>query len=235
MTQAADIPEDAVVMNVWGMEAGYLDQYVSQFPAGKYGWMVMFATGEEGGTGMPMPSFLIYSIKENAISGVYNVTRGNIDLESCYINTNGTEAGCIMATDAEVRIQFVAYDDDKAAQGGYRYGYYTGQFRLVGEDGNTYVGKFMEQFCNSYNYSTAGSSIRDHKGMWDEDPDYVVPDDGGQGGGQGEGGQGEGGQGDKDALDQIEVSQGMSKVLVDGVLYIVRQGAIYTATGVRVK
>ncbi len=74
----------------------------------------------------------------------------------------------------EVRIQFVAYDDDKAAQGG-------------------------------------------------------------QGGGQGEGGQGEGGQGDKDALDQIEVSQGMSKVLVDGVLYIVRQGAIYTATGVRVK
>lgn len=234
-TTAPDIPEDAVVMNVWGMEAGYLDQYVSQFPAGKYGWMVMFATGEEGGTGMPMPSFLIYTVKENAISGVYNVTRGNIDLESCYINTNGTEAGCIMATDAEVRIQFVAYDDDKAAQGGYRYGYYTGQFRLVGEDGNTYVGKFMEQFCNSYNYSTAGSSIRDHKGMWDEDPDYVVPDDGGQGGGQGEGGQGEGGQGDKDALDQIEVGQGMSKVLVDGVLYIVRQGAIYTATGVRVK
>ena len=119
-----------------------------------------------------------------------------------------------MATDAEVRIQFVAYDDDKAEQGGYRYGYYTGQFRLVGEDGNTYVGKFMETFCNSYNYSTAGSSIRDHKGMWDEDPDYVVPYDG---------------------IEQIEAGESMNKVLMNGELYIVREGAIYTVTGVRVK
>lgn len=220
VTKAADIPENAIVMNVWGMEAGYLDQYVSQFPTGKFGWMVMFATGVEGGTGMPMPYLLIYTNKENAISGVYNTTRGNIDIESCYINTNGTQAGCIMATDAEVRIQFVAYDDEKAASG-YRYGYYTGQFRLVGQDGNTYFGKFMELFCNSYNYSTAGASIRDHKGMWDEDPDYVVP--------------GDGGQGDKDGLEQIEVSKGMNKVLMDGTLYIVRDGAIYTVTGVRVK
>lgn len=174
VSKAADIPEDAIVMNVWGMEAGYLDQYVDRFPAGKFGWMVMFATGEEGGTGMPMPFFLIYTEKENAISGVYNVTRGNIDIESCYINTNGTQAGCIPATDAEVRLQFVGYDDDKAASG-YRYGYYTGQFRMVCTDGNTYVGKFMELFCNSFNYSTAGASIRDHKGMWDEDPDYIVP------------------------------------------------------------
>lgn len=48
VTKAADIPEDAIVMNVWGMEAGYLDQYVDQFPENQYGWMVMFATGEEG-------------------------------------------------------------------------------------------------------------------------------------------------------------------------------------------
>ena len=215
VSKAADIPEDAIVMNVWGMEAGYLDQYVSQFPAGKYGWMVMFATGEEGGTGMPMPSFLIYTDKEGAISGVYNTTRGNIDLESCYINTNGTQAGCIMATDAEVRLQFVAYDDDKAAQGGYRYGYYTGQFRMVCTDGNTYVGKFMEQFCNSYNYSTAGSSIRDHKGMWDEDPDYIAP------------------QG-------IETVTGnpspvTRKVLINGQILILRDGKAYTLTGQRVE
>ena len=78
------------MLNVWGFEAAYLDTYVDQFPEGQFGWMVMFATGEEGGTGMPMPYFLIYTNKENAISGVYNTTRGNIDLESCYINTNGT-------------------------------------------------------------------------------------------------------------------------------------------------
>ena len=215
VTKAADIPEDAIVMNVWGMEAGYLDQYVSQFPEGKYGWMVMFATGEEGSTGMPMPSFLIYTDKENAISGVYNVTRGNIDLESCYINTNGTQAGCVMATDAEVRLQFVAYDDDKAAQGPYRYGYYTGQFRLVGEDGNTYVGKFMEQFCNSYNYSTAGASIRDHKGMWDEDPDYIAP------------------EGFETA--NANANANAVKVLRDGQILILRGDAVYTISGMRIR
>ena len=214
VTKAADIPEDAVVMNVWGMEAGYLDQYVSQFPAGKYGWMVMFATGEEGGTGMPMPYFLIYTTQENAISGVYNVTRGNIDLESCYINTNNTPAGCIMATDAEVRLQFVAYDDDKAAAGPYRYGYYTGQFRLVGTDGKTYVGKFMEQFCNSFNYSTAGSSIRDHKGMWDEDPDYIAPE----------------------GIERVQHTEsGIQKVIQDGQLFILRDGKRYNVTGGLVK
>ena len=217
VTKAADIPEDAIVMNVWGMEAGYLDQYVDQFPENQYGWMVMFATGEEGGTGMPMPYFLIYTDKENAISGVYNVTRGNIDLESCYINTNGTQAGCIMATDAEVRIQFVAYDDEKAASG-YRYGYYTGQFRLVGEDGNTYVGKFMETFCNSFNYSTAGSSIRDHKGMWDEDPDYIAPEQPHEG------------------LESIQPSaDSIRKVLIDGQIYILRGGAVYNLNGIRIR
>ena len=214
VSKAADIPEDAVVMNVWGMEAGYLDQYTSQFPEGKYGWMVMFATGEEGGTGMPMPTFLIWTDKEGAISGIYNVARGNIDLESCYLNTNGTQAGCVMATDAEVRLQFVAYDDDKAAQGGYRYGYYTGQFRILAEDGKTYVGKFMELFCNSYNYSTAGS-IRDHKGMWDEDPDYIVPFQ------------------DIERVQDSELS--IQKVLIDGQIYIIRENAIYTLQGVRVK
>jgi len=215
VSKATDIPEDAVVMNVWGMDAGYLDQYTDQFPEGKFGWMIMFATGEEGGTGMPMPTFLIWTDKEAAISGVYNVARGNIDLESCYLNTNGTQAGCVMATDAEVRIQFVAYDDDKAAQGGYRYGYYTGQFRIATEDGKTYVGKFMETFCNSYNYSTAGS-IRDHKGMWDEDPDYIAPD--------------------LQGFESIESSEnGVQKVLIDGHLYIIRGEAVYNLNGSRVK
>ena len=217
VTKATDIPEDAIVMNVWGMEAGYLDQYVDQFPENQYGWMVMFATGEEGGTGMPMPYFLIYTTQENAISGVYNVTRGNIDLESCYINTNGTQAGCIMATDAEVRIQFVAYDDEKAASG-YRYGYYTGQFRLVGTDGNTYVGKFMETFCNSFNYSTVGSSIRDHKGMWDEDPDYIAPEQ------------------PQEGLESIRPSaDSIQKVLIDGQIYILRGGAVYNLNGIRIR
>jgi len=77
------------------------------------------------------------------------------------------------------------------------------------------VGKFMEMFCNSYNYSTAGSSIRDHKGMWDEDPDYVVPFQG---------------------IESIQDSElSIQKILIDGNIYIVRENAIYTIQGVRVK
>ena len=104
--------------------------------------MVMLATGEEGGTGYPMPWFLIYTDKQFAISGVYNVARGNIDLESTYINTNGTQAGCIMATDAELRLQFEGYDEEKFEQG-YAYAYYTGSFRIVTTEGKTYVGKIL--------------------------------------------------------------------------------------------
>lgn len=171
VSKGAEIPEDAIVMDVWGMEAAYLDEYVDQFPAGKFGWYITFATDEAAGTGYPMPTFLIYTNKERAISGVYNVARGSIDAESCYINVNGRQADAIMATDAELRLQFDGYDDEKA-ESGYYYGYYTGSFRLVGADGKTYVGKFMEMFCNSYNFSTYASTYRDHVAMWDEDPSY---------------------------------------------------------------
>ena len=171
VSKGAEIPEDAIVMDVWGMEAAYLDEYVDQFPAGKFGWYITFATDEAAGTGYPMPTFLIYTTKERAISGVYNVARGGIDAESCYINVNGRQSDAIMATDAELRLQFDGYDDEKA-ESGYYYGYYTGSFRLVGADGKTYVGKFMEMFCNSYNFSTYASTYRDHVAMWDEDPSY---------------------------------------------------------------
>ena len=211
VSKAADIPEDAIVMDVWGMEAAYLDEYVAQFPAGKYGWYITFATNEAGGTGYPMPTFLIYTDKERAISGVYNVARGGIDAESCYINVNGKQEDAITATDAELRLQFDGYDEEKA-ESGYAYGYYTGSFRLVGSDGKTYVGKFMEMFCNSFNFSTYGT-IRDHVGMYDEDPNALW------------------------GIESIQPSEvSTQKILHNGQLYIVRpNGTIYNATGVRVK
>ncbi len=211
VSKAADIPEDAIVMDVWGMEAAYLDEYTAQFPEGKYGWYITFATNEAGGTGYPMPTFLIYTDKERAISGVYNVARGGIDAESCYINVNGKQADAITATDAELRLQFDGYDEEKA-ESGYAYGYYTGSFRLVGSDGKTYVGKFMEMFCNSFNFSTYGT-IRDHVGMYDEDPNALW------------------------GIESIQPSEvSTQKILHEGQLYIVRpNGTIYNATGIRVK
>ena len=215
VSQGAPIPDDAIKLNVWGMEAAYLDQASGYYQEGKHGWMVMFATGEEGSAGYPMPWFLIYTEKESAISGVYNVARENIDLESTYLNTNGTQAGCIMATDAELRLQFDGFDEEKA-EAGYRYAYYTGKFRLVGEDGKTYVGNFMELFCNSYNWSTYSSAVRDHKGMWDEDPTQQPPQDG---------------------LEDVvlDSDNAVRKVILGGQLYIIRGNAIYNANGLRVR
>lgn len=213
VSKSADIPDDAIVMDVWGMEAAYLDQASGYYQEGLNGWIVTFATGEDGSAGYPMPWFLIYTNKANAISGVYNVARQNLDLESCLLNTNGNQSGFIMATDAEVRLQFDGYDEEKA-EAGYRYGYYTGMFRLVGEDGNTYVGRFMELFCNSFNYSTIGT-IRDHVGMWDEDPDYIPF-----------------------GVENIAVpdAQKATKVLHEGTLYIVLpNGAIINAAGMKVR
>lgn len=214
VAKGADIPEDAIVLEPWAFEAAYLDEASGYYQEGKHGWFIMLATGEENGTGRPAPMFLLYTAKEGAISGSYNVARGNLDLESCYIDVTGKQADAVLATDAEVRLQFDGYDEEYAEQG-YRYGYYTGQFRLVGNDGKTYVGKFMELFCNSYNFSSMSTGVLDHKGMWDEDPDYV-PEQG---------------------IEDIQTPETQAtKIMHNGTLYIVMpDGAIYNATGVRVK
>lgn len=171
VSKAADIPDDAIVMDVWALEAAYLDKNSGYYQEGKNGWFLMFGTGEEGGNGLPSPYFLLYTSMEGAISGVYNVARANIDLESSYIDLTGRQADAVTALDAEVRLQFDGYDEEKA-EAGYRYGYYTGSFRLVGNDGKTYIGKFMELFCNSYTFSSMSTGLLEHKAMWDEDPDY---------------------------------------------------------------
>ena len=68
----------------------------------------------------------------------------------------------------------------------------------------------MEQFCNSYNFSTYGSGIRDHHGMWDED----------------------GQQG----IETIQVPEtGTHKILHEGQLYIIRDSVIYNVSGLRVR
>ncbi len=213
VSQAADIPDDAIVMDVWTIDAAYMDAASGYDAGGRYAWYISLATGEEGGNGLPSPVFMVYSEKQYAISGVYNSARGNIDLVNCGMDMTGKQADAVDAVEAELRLQFDGYDDEKA-QSGYRYGYYTGQFRLVGTDGKTYVGKFMEQYCNSFNFSTYGAVYRDHVGMWDEDPDYVVPFG-------------------------IEDVQGdkvpCTKVLIDGNIYIIRGNAMYNVHGLRVR
>ncbi|MBR4500159.1 MAG: hypothetical protein IKP11_06445 [Paludibacteraceae bacterium] len=152
--------------------------------------------------------FMIYTEKQGAISGVYNLSRGNIDLDNCGIDMTGKQADAVDAVDAELRLQFDGFDEDRLAQG-YAYAYYTGSFRIVGKDGKTYVGKFMEQFCNSFNFSTYDAVYRDHVGMWDEDPQ---------------------------GIENIQVpEEGTHKILHEGQIYIIRDNAIYTIQGTRVR
>ena len=86
----------------------------------------------------------------------------------------------------------------------------------LGEDGNTYVGNFLELFCNSYNWSTYSSSVRDHKGMWDEDPTQQPPQDG---------------------LEDVvlDSDDAVRKVILNGQLYIIRGKAIYNIQGQQVR
>lgn len=209
-TKAADVPEDAVEFDIWAFEAAYLDKNCPYYIEGKHGWFLQFATGEEGNQ-LPAAYFLVYTNKEDAISGVYNVARGNIDLESCYIDNTGKQADATTAVDAEVRLQFDGFDEDYFAQG-YAYGYYTGQFRLVGNDGKTYVAKFMELFCNSYNFSSMSTGLLDHHGMWDEEP---------------------GEQGVENTASDTNTN--VRKVLKDGQLFIIRDGKTFNLQGVLVK
>jgi len=58
------------------------------------------------------------------------------------------------------------------------------------------------------------TGLLDHKGMWDEDPDYTP-------------------QGIESIVLYNETAA--RKVLIDGQLYIIRENAIYTISGARVK
>ncbi len=211
-SKAADIPEDAIVLNVAEFDAFLIDSESQYYQEGVNAWVLQFATGEEGAPGYPIPWFLVYTAQERAISGMYNVSRQNIDLESCLLNTDGKNF--ILGTDAEVRLQFDGYDEERMEQGLCN-GYYTGSFRLVGEDGKTYVGKFMEMMCHSYTFSSYESgNILTHAGMWDEDPSWWQ------------------------SIENIEVpeTQVTTKILHEGALYIVRpNGEIFNMSGQRVK
>jgi hypothetical protein len=87
---------------------------------------------------------------------------------------------------------------------------------MVGQDGKTYVGRFMELQCNSGDYTNfASGNPSNHITLSDEDPDYKP----------------------YQGIENLTVtSDKTEKVLHEGQLYIIRpDGAIYNATGVRVK
>jgi len=57
--------------------------------------------------------------------------------------------------------------------------------------------------------------LLDHKGMWDEDPDYVIPF----------------------GIEEVRLDQAADgqKMIIDGQLLIIRDGKAYNALGIQVK
>ena len=216
VSKAADVPDDAVVLEIADFNAFIIDQnskYAAELPEGKTGWVLIFRSNDGGYAGYPIAWFLVYTDKERAISGVYNTTRGNIDLASCMLipDVDASPSDYIFAEDAEVRLQFDGYDDEKYEEG-YILAYYTGSFRLVDKNGKTYVAKFMEQFCYSGNYDMYESGNASYEGMYEEDPDYY--------------------QGIEEI---VAATPDSKKVLYNGQILIIRDGKAYNMLGTLVK
>ena len=157
--------------------------------------------------------FLVYTNSAAALSGNYNLTRQNLDSESDLIYLSD---GTIQGTESEVRLQFDGYDEVEVSSGySLTQAFYSGSFRLVDENGKTYVGRFMELMCSSGDYTNyASGNPSNHITLYDEDPSYFA------------------GQGIEEI---VAGSQNGKKVLHNGQLLIIRDGKAYNALGTLVK
>ena len=155
--------------------------------------------------------FLVYTNSTYALSGNYNLTRQNLDSESDLIYlTDGT----IQGTDSEVRLQFDGYDEVEITDSyTVTQAFYSGSFRLVDENGKTYIGRFLELMCSSGDYTNyAAGNPSNHITLDDEDPSYF--------------------QGLEEV---VAATPNGKKVLYNNQLLIIRDGKAYNVLGTLVK
>lgn len=212
VTKSAEIPEDAIELEVTGLNAFYIEPSSEFYQEGKNSWILQFGIANSG---YNYAWFLVYTNQTLAISGAYNMTRGNLDDESDLLVLESGDQ--IASTESEVRLTFDGFDEVEVTDSySVTNAFYTGSFRLVDTDGKTYVGRFMELECNSGGFTNYYyQNPVEHITLIDEDPDYDPS------------------LGIEDI--NVESNEGTRKVLIDGQLYIIRENAIYNATGLRVK
>ena len=211
VSKSAEVPEDAIELNVIGLNAYYIEPNTEWYQEGKNGWILQFGLDNAD---YQFAWFLVYTNSTYALSGNYNLTRQNLDSESDLIYlTDGT----IQGTESEVRLQFDGYDEVEVVSGySVTQAYYTGSFRLVDENGKTYIGRFMELMCSSGDFTNyAAGNPSNHITLYDEDPSYFDPTEG---------------------IEEIVAgSQNGKKVLYNGQLLIIRDGKAYNVLGTLVK
>ena len=123
----------------------------------------------------------------------------------------------IQGIDSEVRLQFDGFDEiDVTDTYSVTQAFYTGFFRLVGDDGKTYVGRFMELMCESADFTNYYyGNATNHITLSDEDPDYDPYS-----------------QGIEEIIANTKDGQ---KVLRNGQLLIIRDGKAFNALGAQIK
>ena len=208
VTKSAEVPEDAIELNVIGLNAYYIEPNTKWYQEGKNGWILQFGLDNAG---YQFAWFLVYTNNTYALSGNYNLTRQNLDSESDLIYlTDGT----IQGTDSEVRLRFDGYDEVEITDSyTVTQAFYSGSFRLVDENGKTYIGRFMELMCSSGDYTNyASGNPSNHITLYDEDPSYF--------------------QGLEEV---VAATPNGKKVLYNNQLLIIRDGKAYNVLGTLVK
>lgn len=209
VSKAAEIPADAVELDVIGLNAYYIEPNTEWYQEGKNGWILQFGVDNAG---YQFAWFLVYTNSAAALSGNYNLTRQNLDSESDLIYLSD---GTVQGTESEVRLQFDGYDEVEISSGySLTQAFYTGSFRLVGDDGKTYVGRFMELMCSSGDFTNyASGNPSNHITLYDEDPSYFTQ-----------------------GIESVATpSNDARKVLRDGQLLILRDGKTYNVLGTAIK
>ena len=217
-----DIPSGAIEVTPWEMEAAYypVESDDPDYREGKYIWFIRLFCGNNG-SAYPAADFIIYSDKEDAISGYYATKYNNIymgeELTMMEIVNGSANVQRLTAVDASLTLGFEDYDQEYFDQG-YRYGRYSGMFTMRLEDGTVYAGRFNDIFCDSYNAAylfDPDNEQKYHVGMWGEEGYTPEPPQG---------------------VERIQQSAfSIQKILRDGQILILRGDQTFTITGQKVK
>ena len=154
-TKSAPLPEGTIEMNVWAMEAFYMESEYKE--GGKYPWLITFETGTANGNGLPEVWIVVWADKELKLSGNYSNALQNVEIsatagDGCLLNTTNAKEGLVTATSVELKLEFEGYELEYT-QMGYFIPYYSGEFKMSCADGKKYYGKINQLMCGAYPYS----------------------------------------------------------------------------------
>ena len=175
-TKTAPLPEGTIELNIWGMEAFYMEEYAS---GGQYPWLITLESGTSGSLGYPEPWIIIWSDRETGLSGTYSDALNNVEMsnnpeEGTMINTNGQTSGLLAATSVEFRLDFEGFDSEYI-QLGYLIPYYSGEMLMTCDNGAIYHATFTNLMCGTYPYD-ASFSRSTVISMYDENGEQGIED-----------------------------------------------------------